>query len=459
MSIILDAIQKHDPDKIAIVGEDQSLSYSKLTRSIQDHADALFGVETLGLALDNGVDWVLWDLAAVHANVPCVPIPPFFSEEQVFHSLHKAGVSHLLTSEGLRDTGVRGAELLPNNTAKVTFTSGTTGTPKGVCLSQDGMENVTASLVDILDTEFADRHLSILPLAVLLENIAGVYTTLLAGGTLYLPSLKTIGFAKPFQPDFQALTDYMKSQKITSAIVVPEILRGLIAVSPNLPDLKFLAVGGSKPSPSLISSARQMGLPVYEGYGLSECASVVALNTPEHDKLGTVGKILPHIKMTEENGEIVIGNPSFLGYLGKTHSGAFKTGDLGHVDENGFLHIDGRKKNIIITSYGRNISPEWVESALLLRPEIAQVIVYGDGEAVLSAYIVPTSEQADIKTAVTQTNACLPDYAHIHDFHLVVPFTVNDASLTGTGRPKRDVILKLYQPQKEKEDELLQSSC
>lgn len=228
-----------------------------------------------------------------------------------------------------------------------------------------------------------------------------------------------------------------------------------MAVQTELPTLKFLAVGGSKSSPQLIASARQCGFPVYEGYGLSECASVVSLNTPENDKIGSVGKVLPHIELIEQDGEIIIENPAFLGYLGEQHSGVFQTGDLGHLDEDGYLTIDGRKKNILITSYGRNISPEWIESQLLLCPEIMQAVVYGDSEPFLSAYIVPMSSGADLETAIARTNAALPEYAHIKNFSPVPPFTVVDGTLTGTGRPKREVILSKYQTQKEKDYELL----
>ena len=226
MSLIIDAIRNHPADTIALVGDHHSLTYGELSKKIDAYADALFDVRALGIALDNGIEWILWDLAAVHANVPTVPIPPFFNQDQVFHTLQSVGVSHLLTPEVMRDTGMIKAEsTLPEGTSKITFTSGTTGHPKGVCLSQAGMEKIASSLVDMLDTEFAQKHLSILPMAVLLENVAGVYATLLAGGTVYAPSLKTIGFANPFQPDFKNLAHYMNAQNITSAIIVPELLR------------------------------------------------------------------------------------------------------------------------------------------------------------------------------------------------------------------------------------------
>lgn len=441
-------IKKHDPDKIALRDETRVLSYGDLEREIQTRIGALYGVSILGIALDNSVDWVLWDLAALKAEIPCVPVPPFFTKDQVSHLLHSAGVSHLLSPEGLRDTGTGRARVLPMGTAKVTFTSGTTGTPKGVCLPKSAMENVAGSIVGVLGDEFVGTHACILPLAVLLENVAGVYTGLMAGGTIHLNSLKTFG------QNYENVHEVLKNTEASSVILVPEILRTLmaqVAVYGPLPHLKFIAVGGSKVDPALVLKARTMGLPVYEGYGLSECASVVSLNTPQHDKPGSVGKLLPHIKARIIDGEIQIKDPGFLGYVGKIAPYVFNTGDLGQLDDDGFLSVTGRKKNILITSYGRNVSPEWVEAALLAQPALAQAIVYGDAQPSLSAFVVPSSLDANIEAAIQAANKTLPDYAQIKVFQIVPPFTVQNSTLTGTGRPRRDQILTLYTQNNEKE--------
>lgn len=449
--MLFEAIKNHDPDKIALRDETRVLSYGDLEREIQTRMDALYGVSFLGIALDNSVDWVLWDLAALKAEIPCVPVPPFFTKDQISHLLHSAGVSHLLSPEGLRDIGTGRDGILPMGTAKVTFTSGTTGTPKGVCLPQSAMENVASSIVDILGDEFVGTHACVLPLAVLLENVAGVYAGLMAGCTIQLSGLQAFG------QNYEHVHGVLKNTEASSAILVPEILRALmaqVAAYGPLPHLKFIAVGGSKVDPALVLQARAMGLPVYEGYGLSECASVVSLNTPQHDKPGSVGKILPHIKARIIDGEIQIKDPGFLGYINEPAPHVFNTGDLGQLDDDGFLSVTGRKKNVLITSYGRNVSPEWVEATLLTQPAVAQVIVYGDAQPSLSAFVVPASSDANIEAAIQAANKTLPDYAQIKDFQIVPSFTVADGTLTGTGRPRRDQILTLYT--KENTNELLQ---
>lgn len=451
--MLFNLLKKHDPEKTALCDETQTVSYGALDHEVEARLEALFGVDVLALALDNSVEWVLWDLAALKAGIPCVPIPPFFTDEQKNHLLCSAGVTHILSPDGLRDTGMEGGGLLPEGTAKVTFTSGTTGAPKGVCLPAAAMENVAGSIVEVLGAEFAGIHACILPLAVLLENVAGVYAGLMAGCTIHLTGLQ--GFGK----NYENLHDILREASASSAILVPEILRALmmqVIEKGALPDLQFIAIGGSKVDAALIAQARKMGLPTYEGYGLSECASVVSLNTPHNDKPGSVGKLLPHVQARIIDDEIEIKTPGFLGYVGEAAPKVFKTGDLGKIDENGFLSVTGRKKNVLITSYGRNVSPEWVESTLLTQPAIAQVVVYGDAQPHLSALIVPLSLQADIQGAVDKANTALPDYAQIHDFRIIPPFTVTSGTLTGTGRPRREKILTLYV--KEKDHEFLQQA-
>lgn len=440
--MIFEAIQSHDPDKIALQDEVLSIRYGDLMQEIDKRVEALFEVSCLAIALDNSVDWVLWDLAALKADIPCAPLPSFFTKSQTFHVLQSASISHILSPEGLRDVSGSSNVQLPKGTAKVTFTSGTTGTPKGVCLPKSAMENVASSIVEVLGNEFVGTHSCVLPLAVLLENVAGVYAGLMAGCTIELTSLKTFG------TKYENLHDYLKDKKATSIILVPEILRSLMAqISKKgvLPTLQFIAVGGSKINPVLIEQARSMGLPVYEGYGLSECGSVVSLNTPQNDKVGSVGRLLPHVKARIHDGEIQIKNPGFLGYIGKIAPDLLNTGDLGTIDENGFLSVTGRKKNVLITSYGRNVSPEWVEATLLTQPTIAQAVVYGDAKPHLSALIVPSQTDVDIQEAVSQANALLPDYAQIQEFQIVSPFTIADGTLTGTGRPRREQILDKMQ--------------
>lgn len=460
MSRVLAAIREAarlTPDRIVVTSSQGTLTCAGLLAEVGFLAAELANDPApVGIALDNGPDWVIADLALIAAGRPAVPIPPFFTPEQTAHALADAGAS-LVISPG-REGGIRldptglPARALHPGTAKITYTSGSTGAPKGVCLSQDQMEAVAVSLVEVLGREKAGVHLPVLPLAVLLENVSGLYPILLAGGRYHALGLREIGFANPFQPDLARLLGAIIQSEATSLILVPELLRGLIAAKAMsgamTPALDLVAVGGARVSPSLLAAAAAVGLPVVEGYGLSECASVVAMNRPGDVASGTVGRPLPHLSVSlAEDGEIRVGPRPFLGYVGGAPAPAtIATGDLGAFDEAGRLSIVGRKSNTIITAFGRNIAPEWIESELLSEPEILQALVFGEAQTVLGALIVPMPGQPDeaVVAAVARVNARLPDYAHVGRWRPTPPFDPAAGQLTANGRPRRAVLLNAY---------------
>ncbi|MEP7173713.1 MAG: AMP-binding protein, partial [Aestuariivirga sp.] len=458
------------PAKLAITDGQLALDYQTLMVEVAGLAKQLTtacpGTRPLIVCVDNSPAWVLLDLALMLLKRCAVPIPGFFTAAQMEYVAAQSGAEFVIKegSIGDNDLNVAGKKLhvqhifpvpvaLLPGTAKITFTSGSTGQPKGVCLSAKLMESVAFSLVDAIGEENAGIHCAILPLSVLLENVAGLYTTLIAGGSYHVASSASIGLANPFMPDFGVLAKTLARQSATSAILVPEMLLGLMhalsTAKQKLPKLKFLAVGGAKVSSSLLEHAAALGLPVYQGYGLSEAASVVAVNTPKSNKPGSVGRVLPHVKLRfGGDGEILLQTPDLLGYVGRPldHAG-FATADVGHVDRDGFLFIDGRKSNVIITSFGRNISPEWIESELLANPQIGHSMVYGEAAPFLSALIVPAAPEVtddSIAKAVVQTNLRLPAYAHVRQWFRANRFTAANGMLTANGRLQRPAINKEY---------------
>lgn len=478
MSRVLAAIAERartTPDKAVLAGADITLGWAGLQQEVALAEAWLAGLLVMapngapvGVALDNGPAWVVIDLALMALGRPSVPLPVFFTPQQRLHALTDAGACLLVrppaTANALifavAGSGVTAEALpfpprdLPAGTAKVTYTSGSTGAPKGVCLSLAQMEAVASSLVETIGAEFAGRHLAVLPLGVLLENVAGLYPTLLAGGCYHARGLAELGFADGLRPEIGRLAASVETLDINSLILVPELLRALTAflaaTGKRLSGLKLVAVGGAKLSPRLIAAARAVGIPVYEGYGLSECASVVALNTPHAERPDTVGRILPHLTVTiADDGEIVIGPAPFLGYVGApAPTGPLKTGDLGRLDAEGFLTISGRKSNLLITAFGRNIAPEWVESELLAQPEIGQAVVFGEGAAELCAVIVPSRGDlppAALQAAVSRANAQLPTYAQVTRWQGSRPFDLARGELTGNGRPRRGVLRETHQ--------------
>jgi long-subunit acyl-CoA synthetase (AMP-forming) len=193
-----------------------------------------------------------------------------------------------------------------------------------------------------------------------------------------------------------------------------------------------------------------VGIPAFEGYGLTECGSVVSLNRPG-DQGNGVGRVLPHVQLDVSTGEVRLQSQAFLGYTGDAVSTTdatrdFATGDLGCLDNQGHLHLMGRSKNLLITTFGRNISPEWVESTLLAQNAILQAVVMGDARPWLAAIVVPTpgATPEQITNAIAQANAVLPDYAHIQRWLISPPFTLTNQLATGNGRPMRASIARHF---------------
>jgi long-subunit acyl-CoA synthetase (AMP-forming) len=474
------------PDACALTGALHTLSYQGLASAIEQVGVQLSVIpfKTLGLALDNSPLWAVLDLAGLSSGKVVVPLPFFFSAEQVAHSIRDAGIGCILTDQPdlyekiLTDSGIEvdssythiisGQEVtefrllnvtdkvLPEGTVKVTYTSGTTGHPKGVCLGADSLYLVARSLLTATLGRPGDQHASVLPLSTLLENLAGVYVPLLAGATCHLLPLATVGLSGSSGLDVQKMLGTLIQCRATTTILTPQLLHALIAAMeaghPKPEHLRFVAIGGASVSERLLQRAEALGLPVFEGYGLSECNSVVSLNTPHARRIGSVGKPLPHValKFTDE-GEIQVSGATLLGYIGDAvvPSGEFwSTGDIGYLDDEGFLHLSGRKKNIFITSFGRNVSPEWVERELTLHPAIAQAAVFGEARPYNVAVIVPRGNvpEAAINQAIAEANLVLPDYAQVKSWiAAATPFLPQNGQLTANGRLKRDAILAQYQ--------------
>lgn len=456
---------------IALSDGQRSLSYAQLAEQVSKRARLLqrHKVQRAALALDNSLDWVIWDLALLQAGLVCVPLPGFFSASQQAHVLQDAGVDCLLGNEGalsqthgfqphgdgllLRTPAQR--PRLPAGTAKITYTSGTTGQPKGVCLSAQTQLAVADSLHQASRSCQVQRHLCVLPLATLLENIAGIYAPLLAGACIELRPVAQIGLQGASGFDLPRFIETLHAVRPHSLILLPQLLLALVSAAEqgltHAAELRFIAVGGGRVAPQVLTRAEQLGLPVFEGYGLSECASVVCLNSPGARRPGSVGRPLAHVELRiAEDGEVLVRGAQMLGYLGEPehHGEWLGTGDLGQLHE-GFLTLYGRKKHQFITAYGRNVNPEWVEAELIQQPSIAQAWLYGEALPGNLAVLVPRQPGCSdtvLAEAVARVNADLPDYARVHHWiRASQPFHVDNGLATANGRLRRSALLKHYQ--------------
>jgi long-chain acyl-CoA synthetase len=431
----------------------------------------------LALHAENGPSWVVADLVCQRLNISLVPLPTFFSPLQLKSVIELCQVDYLLTDnpEALQvliaskvspehlGTGLQlcrvqhqlaDSAVYPKETGKITFTSGSTGNAKGVCLSNQQLLSQAETLAATVGLK-APRHLCLLPLSTLLENVAGVYAPLLAGGEVILPTLTEMGYRGSRLVEPGKMLGLIQQIQPDTLILIPELLKLLVSAAKTgwqVPSsFKFIAVGGSKVGKALLKEAWSLGLPVYEGYGLSECASVVSLNNSAERRDGSCGKPLANVLVAVVDGEIQVTGNAMLGYVNQPetwYQESIKTGDLGHLDENGFVHLEGRNKNILISSYGRNISPEWPESELLANPMLQDVVVYGDARPYCVALISCRNPQLNnllIQQWIDQVNNSLPDYAQIKAWHrLSQNLGAIPGLLTANGRPCREVIAEQF---------------
>ena len=434
----------------------------------------------IGLLCDNCPEWVAVDLAAHVTGIALIPLPGFFSLTQMEHVVRVAALDALWCTDGTTAASLgfdqsvdtflaltlyqRSAarlvtrDELGSTCQKVTFTSGSTGAPKGVCLSIEQQLKPARALADLVTPLKIRRHLNLLPLSLLLENVAGVYVSLMLGATCISLPLDEVGMSGATGFCAERCLDAIAHNAPDSAILLPQMLAALLAHlggrarrDNRIDSLKFIAVGGGKTSPDLILRAREFGLPVFEGYGLSECGSVVCVNVPFADRIGSVGRPLPHTNVRiAADGEVEVSGRGPVRYLGTTSEREewVRTGDLGRLDEEGYLFISGRKDNLVVTSFGRNVSPEWPESLLLANPDISHAAIFGEGRpflaAILSASTSAVSDQS-LDTAVRDVNRQLPDYAHIGAW-LRAPerFTAGNGMVTANGRLRRDAVWARY---------------
>lgn len=331
-------------------------------------------------------------------------------------------------------------KIIPDDLTEIIFTSGSLGRAKGVMLSQ---KNLAANLVDmvsmVLITE-KDRFLSVLPMHHTYECTCGMLCPLYSGASAhYARSLKTIVddlqtvkatilLAVPLLYDkvFKRIQKGIKEDKMKSKIVPPLVKVTNLLTTVGLKDVKkkifhelhakfggsvrlFIA-GGAAPDPMVAKGLREFGFNFIQGYGLTETSPILTLNQVDNFKDDAAGIPLPSVQLKINNpddngsGEIWAKAPTvMIGYYKNEkatedtmENGWFKTGDIGYIDEDNFLHINGRKKNVIISKSGKNVFPEEIEDVLNRSPFILESLVSGEEDPkqgeIISAQIVVDAE-------------------------------------------------------------------
>ncbi|MGZ4461792.1 MAG: long-chain-fatty-acid--CoA ligase [Gaiellaceae bacterium] len=446
------------PSTIALSFHGQTLTYAELDDRIERCAAGLIELgigkgDTFGLVLRNSPEFVVLSFALARIGAVAVPVNFMEKGERIAFIFNDAGVKGCLTSKDflravqraresvpslehvfLRDQGgehpafeelyrdplpdSEGPEVGANDLALLIYTAGTTGMPKGVMLTHHNLVVNVESCLEAFDLNREDSVLCVLPMFhsfawttnVLLPLRLGVKTPILEGLLPFNRVLKTIW-----------------REKVTLVCCVPPVystlvqkLRGPKGLLLRLLSPVRIAVSGAAPLPGEVQRRFEkiFGIPLIEGYGLTEAAPVVAVN-PRYGlrKPGTVGKPVPgvEVKIIDERervlaqgeiGEICVRGENVMGgYYNRpeetreafTEDGWLKTGDVGRFDEDGYLSIVDRRKDMIIVK-GLNVYPQEIEAALESHPAVAEAAVVGiddgSGDETIRAFVVLAAEQS-----------------------------------------------------------------
>ncbi len=337
----------------------------------------------------------------------------------------------------------------PSAPAVIIFTSGSLGRAKGVVLSQKNLASNLTAMVSMILITGEDRFLSVLPIHHTYECTCGMLCPLYSGASAhYARSLKTVvddmqkvkptillGVPLLFDKMFKRIIKAIKEDKVKNIIVPPLVRITDIAFKVGFKSLKkklfhemherfggnirlFIA-GGAAPDPMVARGLESFGFIFIQGYGLTETSPILTLNRLHNYKHDAAGEPLPNVKLKINNpdengsGEVWAKAPSvMLGYYKNEkltkdafEDGWFKTGDVGYIDRDGFLHINGRKKNVIISKSGKNVFPEEIEDVLTRSPFVLECIVSGEEDPkqgeIIAAQIVVDAE-AFIELAETE---------------------------------------------------------
>jgi long-chain acyl-CoA synthetase len=336
----------------------------------------------------------------------------------------------------------------PGDLASIIYTSGTTGRPKGVMLSHANFTSNVRSLAEVIDFCGQDTALSFLPLSHVFERTAAYFLFHVGATIAYAESVEavasnmvevrpTIVVSVPrlFEKIYSRIMDQvLAGSRLKRAIFVWALATGkrhaaLTIAGKKVPAhlalkrrlaaklvfakiaartggrIRYFICGGAPISKDIVEFFFAIGLTVLPGYGLTETAPVLSANTPpDRIRFGTVGKPLPRVDVRiAEDGEILARGPNIMmGYYNNEadtrevlREGWLHTGDIGRFDEDGFLTITDRKKDIIVTSGGKNVAPQPIESLIQSSPFIASAVVVGSSRKFISALVVPDFEKLE----------------------------------------------------------------
>uniref|UniRef100_A0A7C6AFU3 Long-chain fatty acid--CoA ligase n=1 Tax=candidate division WOR-3 bacterium TaxID=2052148 RepID=A0A7C6AFU3_UNCW3 len=473
------------PNKIALKKGDVVYSYQYLKDRVLALKQHLYKLglkpgERFGVLGENSPEWAISYLGIVRAGLVVVPLDAMLSEAELIHILRESAAKGVLCSEShmykiesikgeLKDLkwlinmktiqelpsakDERKIEINPESLAILIFTSGTTGLAKAVMLSHKNIISNLQAIEKAIPVYHTDSFVSIIPMHHTFEATCGFLYPLSQGVSIfYSPSLRpndliatfkeariTCLIAVPllFEKFLAGLHKKIASASVPTKLIfttvsgVTSIFKFLrkplfskIRKEMGLENLRLAVSGGAALSTKVAQGLEMLGIPILQGYGLTEAAPVISVNPLSRPKNNSVGKPLPgvEVRISEPDasgiGEIIVRGPNvMLGYYNNKEAtdevlkdGWLYTGDLGYIDNEGYIHITGRKKSLIVTPTGKNIIPEELEEKLLTSKWIKEVLVI--------PRIDPVTKKEEVCALVYPDYELLEEYSISHNINL-----------------------------------------
>lgn len=381
----------------------------------------------------------------------------------------------------------------PDDVASIIYTSGTTGVPKGVMLKHSNFVSNVQAVLKVIEFTHKDTVLSFLPLSHVLERMV-TFAYLSKGCSIgYAESIETVAenlleirphimvsVPRVFEKIYAKVMDnvlassslkrkiffwaakigreYGKNKLLNQSVsgflqFKKKIAHKLVfskIIEKTGGRVRFFVSGGAPLSKDIAEFFYAMGLIILEGYGLTETSPVIAVNTLEDIKFGSVGKIMPGVEVKiAEDGEILTKGPHVMkGYYKMEAAtqevikdGWFYTEDVGYLDDEGFLTITDRKKDIIVTAGGKNVAPQPIENILKTNPYISSAVIIGDKRKFISALIVPNFEK--LEEYANANNISYSDYGDLVKNDMVVNFIESEINRATPGLASYEKVKKV----------------
>ena len=436
--------------------ETKNISYKELNNLVDSYAINLNSLkgEKIGILSENRYEWEIAFFAILKTGNVVVPLDKSLTQEEIENISSRVDMKYVFTSNNylekakkikntivfenikidLKTEKLNFSKINPEDLAVVCFTSGTTSESKAVCLTHKNLCANIYGVEKIYNLSMDDTCLAAMPLSHVLEGLFNMLNSI------------NVGASRAHVNGVENIIDALGKFKVTYMGAVPAVLDYLLNYEEELAHIakrvNMFMCGGAKLNVETINSYAKIGIKVIQGYGLTECSPVVSLETDKYHKLGSVGKVIPGVEVTIRNldeegiGQIVLKGESIGNYLDKSsNDSTLQTGDLGYIDDEGYLFISGRQQDMIVLPNGKKVFPEEIEVLLNKIDLVNESMVY-DNYGKIAAIIVTDSlnNKPKIEEKVRRVNKLLPIFKQVQNIEL----RLEPLEKTSLGKIKRN---------------------